>query len=396
MNTKRDTVEIIDKNMCYGCTNCAVICNRNAINIEINKDGFLEPAIDYNLCNRCGSCLDICPVQSNITEDITNYDVYALWSRTDNLRLLATSGGIASSISFKLLDNNYITIGAVYNSDFKKVYHNYCDTPDKIFSTIGSKYVQSNFSVGFREVLKDRNNKFILIGTPCQIAGARNVLARKNISDENYYLIDFFCHGVPSYLLWWSFIENLNRKIGNINSLNLRFKDNDWHNFKIRAIGENKVYLREFSKDTFGKLYLSDYCLRNSCYTCKYSKYSAADLRIGDFWGEHFEGNKMGVSIALPITQKGFDLIVKVDDIEVESVPSSYLYSSQTVKEGRRFNVPVKNDKVMEDLKNGLSIRLIYKKYLLRSEIGNSIKRLPVKLIKAVLPKKYIRFVKKF
>ncbi|MCG0276563.1 MAG: Coenzyme F420 hydrogenase/dehydrogenase, beta subunit C-terminal domain [Thermosediminibacteraceae bacterium] len=352
----------------------------------------MVPKIDCAKCSSCGLCVDVCPVKNNDSvEDITDKDVYALWSKTENLRLLSTSGGVASSISFKLLMENYATVGAVYSRDYTRVFHEYCDTIYKIFDTIGSKYVQSNFSIGFKKALSDKNNKYVIFGTPCQIIGAKNVLKKLQIDELNYYLIDFFCHGIPSYILWKAFIDDLNSKVGRIYSLNLRFKDTDWHEFKIRAIGKNGVYLKKFSKDPFGKLYLSNYCLRNTCYTCRFNKFSAADIRIGDFWGEFYEENKMGVSIVLPITEKGFDLIIKSKDIEVESVPSNYLFGSQLIKEGKRFPVPPNNDKVLEDLKKGLSLKAIYKIYFFK----NDIKRLPLKLVKGLLPKKYIKFVKK-
>ncbi len=68
-----------------------------------------------------------------------------------------------------------------------------------------------------------------------------------------------------------------------------------------------KRYLCKVNLDTpySGKLFLSDLCLQDSCYTCPYRSTSAADLRIGDFWGHEFDRDAMGVSLIVPITEKG-------------------------------------------------------------------------------------------
>lgn len=389
---KLENVDVVDKTKCYGCTNCAVICNVGAIQIKINEDGFLQPYVDKQKCTNCSLCIDVCPALNEFgLSSIEASEVYALYSSTLPIRLLSASGGVSLSIVLKLHDEGYNVLGAVYSDDFRAVHHEVCDDVYKVLLTTGSKYVQSDLSTALKQSIQNKTEKFILFGTPCQIAGARNVLAKKHFAQDNFILVDFFCHGVPSYYLWWAFINNLKNKIGTINSLELRFKKNSWQRYYIRAFGSKRSYLKAFSDDKFGKLFLSNYCLRQSCYTCKFNKMSAADLRIGDFWGQYFSSDLMGVSISIPLNSKGYNTIVKTTDLNVQSVPNSMIYQSQGIKEGLRFNIPHNSDVVLSNLKNGKTITNIYLKYKYPSDLIH----LPAKTVRRILPRRLVDLLKK-
>lgn len=57
----------------------------------------------------------------------------------------------------------------------------------------------------------------------------------------------------------------------------------------------------------FYRLFLSDACLGKACYEkCKYKyNHSAADIRIGDLWGDTYQNDDDGVSGAIAFTEKG-------------------------------------------------------------------------------------------
>lgn len=61
----------------------------------------------------------------------------------------------------------------------------------------------------------------------------------------------------------------------------------------------------------FYRFFLSDSCLGKACYNaCKYKKdKSAADIRIGDLWGNVYQKNEDGVSAVIAFTEKGEDIL---------------------------------------------------------------------------------------
>ena len=55
-------------------------------------------------------------------------------------------------------------------------------------------------------------------GTPCQIDSLRRYI-NKMKCQENFVLLDFFCHGVPSKFVWDKYIKEQQDKLGNIDFL---------------------------------------------------------------------------------------------------------------------------------------------------------------------------------
>ena len=51
------------KEECCGCTACYAICQKSAISMQPDEEGFDYPVIDEEKCVRCGSCLKVCPIK---------------------------------------------------------------------------------------------------------------------------------------------------------------------------------------------------------------------------------------------------------------------------------------------------------------------------------------------
>lgn len=48
------------KEECCGCAACAAICPVEAIDMEIEEEGFYYPIVDEEKCIQCKACLNIC------------------------------------------------------------------------------------------------------------------------------------------------------------------------------------------------------------------------------------------------------------------------------------------------------------------------------------------------
>ena len=51
----------VGRNLCINCGICRVVCPGNAIVMNRNKYGELNPYIEKSKCNSCGKCAFFCP-----------------------------------------------------------------------------------------------------------------------------------------------------------------------------------------------------------------------------------------------------------------------------------------------------------------------------------------------
>lgn len=326
---------------CYGCGLCAVSCARQIIEIKLNKEGFYTPVIhSIDKCIDCGLCTQVCSYLHN--ELSTPNEVrgsYAVWSTDEAVRQKCSSGGVAFESGRALLGKEYQVCGVKYNAGTNRAEHYIASTVEELIPSIGSKYIQSYTVDGFKSI--DRKKKYLVTGTPCQIDSFRRYI-RKFRCEDNFILMDFFCHGVPSILLWEKYVSEVERITGKITYASWRNKFTGWHDSWAMSIdGELKgekvdwhdsynVLIREkkgfynsrlSQSDCFYRLFLSDVCLGKACYKkCKYKHgHSSADIRIGDLWGTKFRTDEKGVSGVLTFTEKGERLLHDIPLLHIES-----------------------------------------------------------------------------
>ena len=51
------------KQECCGCGACADVCEKHAITMKRDKEGFLYPAVDEQKCVSCQRCGQVCPLK---------------------------------------------------------------------------------------------------------------------------------------------------------------------------------------------------------------------------------------------------------------------------------------------------------------------------------------------
>lgn len=313
---------------CYGCGVCSAVCSRNVIEIHLNKDGFYEPRIvRQSACIDCGLCLSVCAYKNDF-HPVSVIKSYAAWSRDDSQRHSSTSGGVSAEVAKYLMANDYLFCGARYNSKYNIVEHYIAETADQLSQSYGSKYLQSYTERAFGAI--DRKKKYIVVGTPCQIASFRRYIQNFHCED-NFILVDFFCHGVPSKLMWDKYIQEHGFIAGNIHFASWRNKKKGWRKSYCITLSDGiKNYKSWSGKDDFFSMFLGDACLSKACYDhCKF-KYdqSAADIRIGDLWGKAFSGNQEGVCAAIAFTERGEEAL-KHANIELHEHPFEIVAEGQ-------------------------------------------------------------------
>lgn len=333
-------MNILNFRNCYGCGVCSIVCPRHIIEMDFNKDGFYEPHIkDVTKCIDCGLCVDVCSY-SHEGLSLKDYSIksYAAWSNDKIVRMKCSSGGISFEVGRTLINEGYKTCGVRYNIEKKRAEHYIATTVEELISSIGSKYIQSYTVDSFKVI--NRKEKYLITGTPCQIDSFRRYI-QKFRCEDNFVLMDFFCHGVPSMWLWYKYINEVEKKVGKITYVSWRNKFTGWHDSwamsmdgdltsesmnlhdsynSLENIRRGDVYSRLSQGDPFYHLFLSDSCLGKACYEkCKFKyKCSSADIRIGDLWGKTYQDNEDGVSAAVAFTKKGDDILHRCNSTLVE------------------------------------------------------------------------------
>ena len=312
---------------CYGCGVCATVCARHIIEIRLNADGFYEPFVtNKSKCTDCGLCMEVCSyVNSGLSLKNECVKSYAAWSNDGSVRRKCSSGGVGFEIGRALVNQGYKVCGVRYDANKNRAEHYIATTVEKLIPSIGSKYIQSYTVDGFKAI--NRKEKYLVTGTPCQIDSFRRYI-RKFRCEDNFVLLDFFCHGVPSMLMWRKYVAWAEEQVGPLTYVSWRNKFTGWHDSWAMSIeGENTdgkvnwhdsynwlirgkknfLYSRLSQGDMFYRLFLGDSCLGKACYEhCKF-KYanSSADIRIGDLWGNTYKENEDGVSATVAFTEKG-------------------------------------------------------------------------------------------
>ena len=128
-------------------------------------------------------------------------------------------------------------------------------------------------------------------------------------------MIDIVCHGVPSLRILHDY---LNKKFGKSSFDSLSFRQGSGLNMVIMDEGK-VIYNAYYREDLYYKLFMLGFTYRDSCHQCRYAQPNRlSDVTIGDFWGLGKKGDcyipdhKHGISVILPISEKGNALVQRV------------------------------------------------------------------------------------
>ena len=184
-------------------------------------------------------------------------------------------------------------------------------------------------NVGLKEILKHKDQKFAVVGVPCQMQGLRMFeKIRPSLKKQIVIRIGLFCGFNPTlsstkFLLRRAGVKNFDDVI------NIKYRDGDWP-CGFRAITKD-------GKDHF--LYpihhflFSHYVFeRRRCAMCMDQLNELADIAIGDEWIEEDRGDIKGWCSIIVRTKEGEEIInrtVQRGDIHVEPSTKDHIWGGQ-------------------------------------------------------------------
>ena len=189
------------------------------------------------------------------------------------------------------------------------------------------------------------------------------------------------------YLQWQQAEEN-----SSVVNVSLRNKSNGWKAFSMKLEfdnGSQKYY--SLSQDFFLRSFLSDLCLRPSCYNCNFKGvYRSADFTLADFWGVNNVVNgfddDLGTSLVMINSPKAYDIFnslkknftfVPVDTYEALKYNSAATSSVNEPSARQSFMSEIKTNDFNEVVNKHAPIKM--KKISLLSKITRKLNRLAQK-----------------
>lgn len=298
-------------NQCTGCFLCQDVCNKKAIRIVLNEDGYYRPTIIEELCIDCGVCSKKCPAINDIrSSSHLEPRAYAAWNSNEDALKESSSGGLAYMLGEAFIKNSGVVYGVKW-TEGKPIFGK-AETIEQLADFRGSKYLQPIATGIYNEVKESiqHGQSVLFFGLPCHIRALKN-----HVTSNKLITVDILCAGIPSLLLWngyckWKFGEK------QITKVNFRSKECGWRTSTVKCYSGEKVLLSEVNyKNRFFLGFNSTLFYNEACYNCRFNTLPRlGDITLGDYWGAPKDlDNKDGVSIVLANTKVGQDLITTLN-----------------------------------------------------------------------------------
>jgi coenzyme F420 hydrogenase subunit beta len=270
---------------------------------------------------------------------------YAAHSNDPEILRNASSGGVMSQLAIALLDGQYVD--RVLVTQFR-----YSQSPraigvlagcrGEILKAQGSKYCPVDISNAIREI-KHNNYRVAVLGTPCQIAGVREIQRHDASFREKIVItIGTFCGGAKNY----NNLDSLAKRHGIAPSAVTLFQ--------FRGSGQPGSML---IKDQLGKQVMVPYpeyvghtgfSKHLRCHLCVDATGELADIACGDAWLPRFLNRDSPWSLIIARNAKAADLIhhmaadslITTEHVSLDEIKDSQhenLTSKKLRQKSRRF-----------------------------------------------------------
>lgn len=269
-----------------------------------------------------------------------NQKFYIGYSKNEKIVKKSSSGGMFYSIANEILtkETKAKVYGCALDNKLDAKHIGISNIKD-IAPILGSKYINSNLSGIYNQIIDDLQNDYTILfcGTPCQIHVLNTIISKKKINRDKLYTIDFVCHGVCKTEFFKDYIKYLEKKYKSVaTNCNFRTKNKVGKLQDMSVTFKNgKKYIASTTKlDWFYSAYLKNLSIREECFNCKFTNFDRnSDITLADAWGNFMEGC-WSPSLIIINTKKGQELFektktkIKYKKIEQQSIHNPQLYQN--------------------------------------------------------------------
>ena len=279
--------------LCLSCEICHASCPLNAIDMEYESGQFL-PTVDGNKCSSCGLCIELCPGIGVFLEEGSKnknansilkgpcISAYSAFSKDLSIWEVSTSGGVISDLLIRLIEDGIYEGAFILNFDSFKGAHarlEIANNKEKILSGAKSKYIPASVYNVIKTLAKEKNPRYVIIGTPCQITGIKKYIEKMKIFDEGLLFLGLFCDQTLNYNFIRYFEDKYSKSGESIEKFDFRNKEKDgWPgHIKIRFNSG-----REIDINREERIKLKRYFQLKRCIICTDKLNSSSDISFGD------------------------------------------------------------------------------------------------------------------
>ena len=99
-----------DYSRCQQCGICEAVCSKQAISLELRKDGTNQIKVDNDKCIRCKRCVNCCPANKHENyegyfDNFAGKEYYLGYNTNPTVRHECSSGGVCKTIVIESLRN---------------------------------------------------------------------------------------------------------------------------------------------------------------------------------------------------------------------------------------------------------------------------------------------------
>lgn len=296
------------------CTACGLCAAYQDVAFQ-EENGFDVPSIQTEEQRKF--CEKVCPVNSlplNQKEDVTlwgeHQGAFLAYSRDEEVRYQAASGGILTSLAVYLLESRKVDAVLQIGRDADPLRIKlYCNSQrGEVVNCAASRYITGLTYQDLPRYLQS-GKKYAIIGKPCDIEAITNLMAIDAFVNECIqYRLTFFCAGAPSRNASRKMVEHLGARLENV--LEIRYRGNGWPGLATVKT-ETEEYQMPYI-DSWNQILGRD--IRKICKFCLNGIGETADLSCGDLWNlneskEPVFFESAGQNIVFARNQKGLDLL---------------------------------------------------------------------------------------
>ena len=332
LDLKRD---VIDAGLCTRCGSCVGVCKVQCIQFADPLGRCLPEQL--GACTSCSLCYSGCSGKEVLWPALNqqvfgkqpdNYllgnflEAFVGFSTDAEVRQGAGSGGIVSSISLYLLENNLVD-GIVTLTD--DIHQPYRAVPQVLTDRVSVlKAAQSKYSISPVNTILHRLTNFrghyAYVGLPCQIHSLRKLQqARHAAALKIKYVIGLYCGNILHFDSVRSYLaRNGVRNLDQVTSL--KYRAGEWPGKMEITLKDGRI----FSIKKFYANYLIPFYIMRRCLLCTDLTNEFADLSVGDGWAPVYKERGKGWSVILGRTPLGASLLHEMEsEKHIELYPIS-------------------------------------------------------------------------
>lgn len=294
--------KIVEDGMCIGCGLCESIAGQQSIRLELVANGFERPIVQGELSKHTvDKVWEVCPgthvegLPKSLVDDEAKQDsvwgvwreIYYSYSAEPEVRHMASTGGVLTGIALYLLESGTADfILHAKTSDHTPSFGEpfISRTREDVLAAAGSRYGPTATLKALVEVIEkaqSANERFVFVGTPCDVGALRNYAQLdKRVDQHCEAMLTMVCGGFMTPAGLTAILEQQGIETSQITKIRYRGYGCPGPTSVTTADG----LVTEFSYHDFWGEDDSGWQLPPRCKVCPDGIGDAADIAASDVW----------------------------------------------------------------------------------------------------------------